>query len=75
MSLVEQTLVEEIRGKIDHASHLRDKMNNAKTLLKRNFYKKKLAKNNNETAALLQALQKLQDNKKQGVANELDNRS
>lgn len=75
MSLVEQALVEEIKQKINTASVLRNKINEAKTTLKQNYYRKKLTKNNNETASLLQALQKLQDKKEQGVVNESDNRS
>ena len=75
MSLVEQALVEEIKEKINTSSSLRNKINEAKTTLKRNYYKKKLAKNNNETASLLQALQKLQDKKEQGVVNEFNTRT
>jgi predicted Holliday junction resolvase-like endonuclease len=59
MSLVKQALILEIKDVAAKSVDLKSKMDTAKTELKRNLYRKKLIKNNQEAAQLFEALSRL----------------
>jgi hypothetical protein len=59
MSLVKQAIILELQDYAKKAMKLKSQMDNSKTELKRNLFKKKLKKNNTEAVELLQALSRL----------------
>lgn len=59
MTLVKQALIVQIRQNMEKAVEFKRKIDSAKTDAKKSVYKKKLKKNNIETADLFVALDKL----------------
>lgn len=59
MSHIKQALIAEIQEVAAKSVKLKKEMDEAKTELKRNLYRKKLIKNNQEAAQLFEALSRL----------------
>lgn len=64
MSLVQDTIIDEIKKGLVRAKDFRDQIVNAKTEAKRLYFQKKLRKNNINVAQLLEALERIKNNRK-----------
>lgn len=71
MSLVQETIIDEVKKGLSKAKLYRDQMIAAKTEFKREYFKKKLRKNNINVAQLLEALERVKQNRKEGQNDEL----
>lgn len=70
MSIVEQTLKDELQKRLALSTKYKSELENAKTPYKREYFTRKLHKNNQVIYSLLEAFERVTNNKKKETSDE-----